>query len=161
MSEDGLVGRRVLVMGASAGIGRCIGQRLCAAGAHVAFASRRKDACEEAAKEAGGTAIGLSCYVESSGVAPSRFAGALGARVGFYEAASIRVEPDGAVRAMLGTHNPGQGHATTLAQILPCPWCWSVTKHAARITSAIAPIPNRGNACHNEIDSPSGTFVTS
>src|SRR6516164_8632379 len=62
--------------------------------------------------------IGMACYVESSGVAPSRFAGALGARVGFYEAASIRVEPDGAVRAMLGTHNHGQGHATTLAQIL-------------------------------------------
>jgi carbon-monoxide dehydrogenase large subunit len=62
--------------------------------------------------------IGMACYVESSGVAPSRFAGALGARVGFYEAASVRVEPDGAVRAMLGTHNHGQGHATTLAQIL-------------------------------------------
>jgi carbon-monoxide dehydrogenase large subunit len=28
------------------------------------------------------------------------------------------VEPDGAVRAMLGTHNHGQGHATTFAQIL-------------------------------------------
>jgi carbon-monoxide dehydrogenase large subunit len=62
--------------------------------------------------------IGMACYVESSGVAPSRFAGALGARVGFYEAASIRVQPDGAVRAMLGTHNHGQGHATTFAQIL-------------------------------------------
>src|SRR6516165_8380122 len=62
--------------------------------------------------------IGMACYVESSGVAPSRLAGAFGARVGFYEAASIRVEPDGAVRAMLGTHNHGQGHATTLAQIL-------------------------------------------
>ncbi len=62
--------------------------------------------------------IGMACYVESSGVAPSRFAGALGGRVGFYEAASIRVEPDGAVRAMLGTHNHGQGHATTFAQIL-------------------------------------------
>ena len=62
--------------------------------------------------------IGMACYVESSGVAPSRFAGALGGRVGFYEAASVRVEPDGAVRAMLGTHNHGQGHATTFAQIL-------------------------------------------
>src|SRR5205085_1782392 len=60
----------------------------------------------------------LACYVESSGVAPSRFAGALGARAGFYEAAAIRVEPDGAVRAMLGTHNHGQGHATSFAQIL-------------------------------------------
>ena len=28
--------------------------------------------------------IGMACYVESSGVAPSRFAGALGARAGFY-----------------------------------------------------------------------------
>jgi carbon-monoxide dehydrogenase large subunit len=62
--------------------------------------------------------IGIACYVESSGVAPSRFAGALGARAGFYEAAAIRVEPDGAVRAALGTHNHGQGHATSLAQIL-------------------------------------------
>jgi NAD(P)-dependent dehydrogenase (short-subunit alcohol dehydrogenase family) len=63
MSEDRLVGRRVLVMGASAGIGRAVGQRLCAAGAHVAFAARRKEVCEEAAKEANGTAVGLSCDV--------------------------------------------------------------------------------------------------
>jgi NAD(P)-dependent dehydrogenase (short-subunit alcohol dehydrogenase family) len=63
MTEDRLVGRRVLVVGASAGIGRCIGQHLCTAGAHVAFASRRKDVCEEAAKEAGGTAVGLACDV--------------------------------------------------------------------------------------------------
>ena len=55
---------------------------------------------------------------KSSGVAPSRFAGMLGARVGFYEAASIRIGPDGAVRAALGTHNHGQGHATTFAQII-------------------------------------------
>src|SRR5207237_9212407 len=72
--------------------------------------------------------IGFACYVESSGVAPSRFAGALGARVGFYEAASLRVEPDGAVRAMLGTHNHGQGHATTLAQILSSRFGVSVEK---------------------------------
>src|SRR5262249_35688099 len=62
--------------------------------------------------------IGMACYVESSGVAPSRFAGALGARAGFYESATIRVEPDGHVRAALGTHNHGQGHATSLAQTL-------------------------------------------
>ena len=62
--------------------------------------------------------IGMACYVESSGVAPSRFAGVLGARTGFFEAASIRVQPDGGIQALLGTHNHGQGHATTLAQIL-------------------------------------------
>jgi carbon-monoxide dehydrogenase large subunit len=60
----------------------------------------------------------MACYVESSGVAPSRFAAALGARVGFFEAATIRVQPDGSVQALLGTHNHGQGHATTYAQIL-------------------------------------------
>ena len=78
------------------------------------FAARRA----EAARRGRLRGIGMACYVESSGVAPSRFAGVLGARVGFYEAASIRVEPDGAVQAALGTHNHGQGHATTFAQIL-------------------------------------------
>ncbi len=58
-----LVGRRVLVVGASAGIGRVIGETLCEAGAHVAFAARRKDVCEAAAKDAAGTAIGLECDV--------------------------------------------------------------------------------------------------
>lgn len=62
--------------------------------------------------------IGMACYVESSGVAPSRFAGMLGARTGFFETALIRVQPDGGIQALLGTHNHGQGHATTMAQIL-------------------------------------------
>ena len=62
--------------------------------------------------------IGIACFVESSGVAPSRFAGMLGARAGFYESAAVTLEPDGSVRAKLGTHNHGQGHATSMAQIL-------------------------------------------
>jgi len=62
--------------------------------------------------------IGLACYVESSGIAPSRLAGMMGARGGFYEAAQVRVAPDGSVTAYLGTHNHGQGHATTFAQII-------------------------------------------
>jgi len=78
------------------------------------FARRRAEATRRGRLRG----IGMACYVESSGVAPSRFAGINGARVGFYEAAAIRVEPDGAIRAALGTHNHGQGHATTFAQIL-------------------------------------------
>jgi carbon-monoxide dehydrogenase large subunit len=70
------------------------------------------------AKRKLGRGIGIACYVESSGVAPSRLAGAMGARVGFYESAQIRVAGDGGVTAYLGTHNHGQGHATTYAQIL-------------------------------------------
>ncbi len=78
------------------------------------FGARRA----EAARRSRLHGLGLACYVESSGVAPSRFAGALGARAGFFESASIRVEPDGSVRVALGTHNHGQGHATSLAQIV-------------------------------------------
>ncbi len=81
---------------------------------YAGFAKRRA----EAARRGKLRGIGMACYVESSGVAPSRFAGMLGARIGFYEAASIRIGPDGAVRAALGTHNHGQGHATTFAQII-------------------------------------------
>jgi NAD(P)-dependent dehydrogenase (short-subunit alcohol dehydrogenase family) len=63
MNEERLVGRRILVVGASAGIGKVVGESLCAAGAHVAFASRRKGTCEEVAKAAGGTSVGLECDV--------------------------------------------------------------------------------------------------
>jgi len=71
-----------------------------------------------AKKRARGRGIGIACYVESSGVAPSRLAGMMGARVGFYESAQVRVAPDGSITAYLGTHNHGQGHATTYAQII-------------------------------------------
>ena len=62
--------------------------------------------------------IGIACYVESSGVAPSKLAGMMGARGGFYESAQVRVAPDSSVTAYLGTHNHGQGHETSYAQIL-------------------------------------------
>ena len=77
------------------------------------FAARRRVAAPRRLR-----GIGIACYVESSGVAPSRFAGALGARAGFFESAVIRVRPDGGVQAMLGTHSHGQGHETTFAQII-------------------------------------------
>jgi NAD(P)-dependent dehydrogenase (short-subunit alcohol dehydrogenase family) len=63
MPEATLKGRRVLVLGSSAGIGRVVGHHLCELGAHVAFAARRGSLCEEAAKEATGTAVGLTCDV--------------------------------------------------------------------------------------------------
>jgi aerobic carbon-monoxide dehydrogenase large subunit len=78
------------------------------------FAARQASA-EKPGKRRG---FGFACYVESSGVAPSRMAAALGARVGFFEAAQVRVQYDGSVQALLGTHNHGQGHATTFAQII-------------------------------------------
>src|ERR1700759_2736890 len=67
MSSERPVGRRVLLIGASAGIGRVVGQTLSAHGAHVAFAARRRELCEEAAKEATGAAVGLACDVTHEG----------------------------------------------------------------------------------------------
>ena len=89
-------------------------ERALASGDHGGFPARRA-ASEEAGCLRG---IGIASFVESSGVAPSRLAGAMGARVGFFESAEIRVDREGCVQALLGTHNHGQGHATTFAQIL-------------------------------------------
>jgi carbon-monoxide dehydrogenase large subunit len=81
---------------------------------YAGFERRRAEA-ERRHKRRG---IGMALYVESSGVAPSKLAGAMGARAGFFESAEIRVGADGSVTAFLGTHNHGQGHATTFAQVL-------------------------------------------
>jgi NAD(P)-dependent dehydrogenase (short-subunit alcohol dehydrogenase family) len=47
----GIGGARVLVVGASAGIGRAVGVTAAGEGAHVAFAARRKDRLEEVVAE--------------------------------------------------------------------------------------------------------------
>ncbi len=74
----------------------------------------RRSAAAKAGRRRG---IGIANYVDSSGVAPSRLAGASGGRLGMFESAQIRVDAGGGVQVMLGTHNHGQGHATTFAQI--------------------------------------------
>ncbi|MDA0240718.1 MAG: xanthine dehydrogenase family protein molybdopterin-binding subunit [Proteobacteria bacterium] len=75
----------------------------------------RKAASEKAGKKRG---IGFSTYIEACGVAPSAVAGALGARAGLYESAEIRVHPTGSVTLFTGTHSHGQGHETTMAQLI-------------------------------------------
>ncbi len=62
--------------------------------------------------------IGISTYVEACGLAPSKVAGALGARAGLYEVANIRVHPTGSVTVFTGSHSHGQGHETTFAQLV-------------------------------------------
>jgi NAD(P)-dependent dehydrogenase (short-subunit alcohol dehydrogenase family) len=54
-----LNGRRILVVGASSGIGRSLGLQAAALGARVAFAARRDELVASAAAEAGGGAIGI------------------------------------------------------------------------------------------------------
>jgi carbon-monoxide dehydrogenase large subunit len=62
--------------------------------------------------------FGISTYIEACGIAPSAIAGALGARAGLYEAATVRVNPTGSVTVFTGTHSHGQGHETTFAQLV-------------------------------------------
>ncbi|MBL8384757.1 MAG: xanthine dehydrogenase family protein [Burkholderiales bacterium] len=62
--------------------------------------------------------FGVCYFVESSGVAPSKYAGAFGARAGFFDSADIRVAADGSLLVMCGTHSHGQAHATTFPQVL-------------------------------------------
>jgi len=81
---------------------------------YAGFEARRKRAADRGLARG----IGIACFIESSGVAPSKLAGALGARVGLFESAEIRVDWTGAVQAALGTHSHGQGHETTFAQVL-------------------------------------------
>ena len=62
--------------------------------------------------------VGFSTYLEACGIAPSALVGALGARAGLYEAASVRVHPTGSVTVFTGTHSHGQGHETSFAQLV-------------------------------------------
>src|SRR5579862_589301 len=56
--------------------------------------------------------IGFSTYIEACGIAPSQAVGSLGAGVGLWESAEVRVNPTGSVEVLTGTHSHGQGHET-------------------------------------------------
>ena len=56
-----LEGLRLLVMGASSGIGRAVAQLAGRSGARVALAARRLDRLEQAAREAGAQALAVRC----------------------------------------------------------------------------------------------------
>lgn len=62
--------------------------------------------------------IGFSAYIEACGIAPSQAVGSLGAGVGLWESAEVRVNPTGSVEVLTGSHSHGQGHETTFAQLV-------------------------------------------
>ena len=78
------------------------------------FEARRSDA-KARGKLRG---IGISTYLEACGIAPSAVVGSLGARAGLYEVGNVKVHPTGSVTVYTGTHSHGQGHETTLAQLV-------------------------------------------
>jgi carbon-monoxide dehydrogenase large subunit len=73
---------------------------------------------EESAARGKLRGVGISTYIEACGVAPSNVAGALGARAGLYEVGTVRVNPTGSVTVLTGSHSHGQGHETTMAQLV-------------------------------------------
>jgi carbon-monoxide dehydrogenase large subunit len=78
------------------------------------FAKRKKDAARQGKLRG----IGFSTYIEACGLAPSQVVGSLGAGVGLWESAEVRVNPTGSVEVLTGSHAHGQGHETTFAQIV-------------------------------------------
>jgi aerobic carbon-monoxide dehydrogenase large subunit len=62
--------------------------------------------------------VGISAYIEACGLAPSAAVGSLGAGVGLWESAEVRVNPIGTVEVLTGSHSHGQGHETTFAQVV-------------------------------------------
>jgi carbon-monoxide dehydrogenase large subunit len=61
--------------------------------------------------------IGLSCFIELTGPG-AQFYGVGGAPISGQEGTTVRLEPGGAVTALVGVTNQGQGTHTALAQII-------------------------------------------
>jgi len=81
---------------------------------YAGFPARRA----EASKRGMLRGIGISCYIECCGLAPSNLVGMLGSGIGYYETATVRMTPTGKCIVLTGTHSHGQGHETTFAQIV-------------------------------------------
>jgi aerobic carbon-monoxide dehydrogenase large subunit len=62
--------------------------------------------------------VGLAAIVEHSALGPKYFAARGGAMALSFETACVRVEPDGQITLLVGTHSHGQGHETTFAQLV-------------------------------------------
>jgi carbon-monoxide dehydrogenase large subunit len=81
---------------------------------HKNFPKRKR----ESARKGKLRGIGISSYIEACGIAPSAAVGSLGAGVGLWESAEVRVNPTGSVEVLTGSHSHGQGHETTFAQLV-------------------------------------------
>ncbi|MGI9484098.1 MAG: xanthine dehydrogenase family protein molybdopterin-binding subunit [Hyphomicrobiales bacterium] len=81
---------------------------------YSSFANRRR----RSARNGKLRGIGFSNYIEACGIAPSAAVGSLGAGVGLWESAEVRVNPTGNVEVLTGSHSHGQGHETTFAQLV-------------------------------------------
>jgi NAD(P)-dependent dehydrogenase (short-subunit alcohol dehydrogenase family) len=117
---------RIVVVGASSGLGRCIGIGLAQQGDEVALLARRQDKLVEAAKEAGPGTLAIACDVTDEASCQSAIA----------EAAAGLGGIDGLVYA------PGVGPLKRLADIDAATWRHAFDTNvigAALITAAAIP----------------------
>ncbi|MBM3511475.1 MAG: xanthine dehydrogenase family protein [Alphaproteobacteria bacterium] len=78
------------------------------------FAARRAET-EARGRRRG---LGLAYYIEQGAWGPSRMALAAGRRYGSFESAAVRVDAEGTVSVVTGTHSHGQGLDTAFAQLV-------------------------------------------
>jgi carbon-monoxide dehydrogenase large subunit len=79
---------------------------------------RREQAQRRSSGDTKQIGIGLSCWTEMCGLAPSRVLHALKYVAGGWDAATIEMLPTGTVRVLIGVTPHGQGHVTTFSQIV-------------------------------------------
>jgi carbon-monoxide dehydrogenase large subunit len=86
----------------------------------LAMLDYKKFRAEQAAGRTQGKLIGVgfSTYIEACSIAPSKVVGSLGAQAGLWESGKVQVQPTGGVTVFTGSHSHGQGHETTMAQIV-------------------------------------------
>jgi carbon-monoxide dehydrogenase large subunit len=61
--------------------------------------------------------IGSCCFFDMAGAGPVKMMNSLGAKIGCYDVASVRVHPSGKITVFAGSHSHGQAHETTWLQI--------------------------------------------
>jgi NAD(P)-dependent dehydrogenase (short-subunit alcohol dehydrogenase family) len=119
-------GKRILVVGATSGLGRAIGMRLAADGARVALAGRRKDRLDAAVAEAGPGVLGIVADVREPASCEDAVAAAADTFGGL----------DGLV------YCPGIGHLARLSGATPAQWLETIETNvlgAAYVTQAALP----------------------
>ncbi len=86
---------------------------------HVDLEAFEQERAEQAARGIA-RGIGFSTYTEICGLAPSRVTGpaGFGLQTGLWESAIVRVTVTGNVMVYTGTSPHGQGHETTMAQVV-------------------------------------------
>jgi NAD(P)-dependent dehydrogenase (short-subunit alcohol dehydrogenase family) len=117
---------RTVVVGASSGLGRCIGIGLAQRGHHVALLARRRSRLDDAAKEAGPGTLAVECDVTDEDSVRSSIAEA---------AAGL-----GGIDALVYT--PGVGHLSKMVDLDAATWRSSFDTNvtgAALVTAAAMP----------------------